>query len=169
MKRLHVLFMCDRFSPHYSHIQLHIDTTLLCCICRFQYKTSNINSAVRSNMLCCCLKEWSSKVPKYHYFLVASPTPWSQGFPGGASKPESSRSKPAAMLSSDAVPKTLPRPQPFPWIITAKCSSFFMWSDSRLNKYGEDPSTDLANPIWLPDLFLGMSHLFQISAWPNLG
>ena len=28
----------------------------------------------------------------------------------------------------------------------------------------EDPSTDPTNPIWLPDLFLGMNHLFQISA-----
>ena len=33
----------------------------------------------------------------------------------------------------------------------------------------ENPLTDPANPIWLPDLFLGIKHLFQISAWPNLG
>ncbi len=31
-------------------------------------------------------------------------------------------------------------------------------------KRREDPSTDPANPLWLPDLFLGMKHLFQISA-----
>ena len=29
---------------------------------------------------------------------------------------------------------------------------------------GEDPSTDPGNPIWLPDLFLGMKRLFKISA-----
>ena len=31
-------------------------------------------------------------------------------------------------------------------------------------KGSKDPSTDPANPIWLPDLFLGMKHLLQISA-----
>ncbi len=39
----------------------------------------------------------------------------------------------------------------------------------KWNNNCEDPSTDPANPIWLPDLYLGMKHVFQISAWPNLG
>ncbi len=35
---------------------------------------------------------------------------------------------------------------------------------SSVSRSDKDPSTDPANPIRLPDLFLGMKHLFQISA-----
>ena len=32
------------------------------------------------------------------------------------------------------------------------------------NGLNKDPSNDPANPTWLPGLFLGMKHLFEISA-----
>ena len=57
-------------------------------------------------------------------------------------------------------------------IIKSWSSVFTLLHTYRTISWGnsnKDPSTDPGNPIWLPDLILGMKHLFRISVWPNLG